>query len=331
MQWPSVFFYQANQSKEGYTEIQSGVLSVPQVILGRSDYWVATACARESKKKSLIISDWTAPHWTRKRKQRVIEVLTDLMAENFSCYLYQQDKLTRLTSEELPSFLNYDYFKPTLPNERDKIIKLAQEKNLSVDGIHILDDYWLRMLCARSPNGELNLNIPRVLVFEWYHSIAPDIEAETLSQLEQLTPAISVIEHTFFSEQNNTELNNFLKKNTFSKSVITDYEKVKITPELLSWLENKPKENFFEINGRCLSFEEFNQIRAIEIFGEERIFESAGSSLSSDESNQTQAGQDTNEGNFSITFGVGTRIFEKIGIDLSERDRFTNRGVSELD
>lgn len=148
--------FQYSQMNSGirFETHETGIPEIKQLIMGRPDYWVSPIPSKKTKNKTLILADWSAPIWTTKKIDEVIEAMETLMTPRngrFEIYAWQSGTLVKLTLENL-SLLRDKSFRNAMGADSLKSIEksaIDSQLKLTSDSIHVLDDYWINHLLSK--------------------------------------------------------------------------------------------------------------------------------------------------------------------------------------
>lgn len=189
----SFLFYSDKNEASQYSHTPPGHLKVVRMLQGKTP-WKKYSLSSEQKQKTLILADWTASQWTKRKKSEAFALLNDLLAEGFSIYLWQEGRLDSLSLEKLFVLEALVVREQITPEFYQVIFDAAFEQHrLSQHQIQILDDYWLNVLL--NPEGAVtsrSLSMGALLKRE-------DEMDKILSIVEQSMPPLEVIEANEFS------------------------------------------------------------------------------------------------------------------------------------
>lgn len=120
---------------------------------GRSDYWIAQSPAREQKRKTLILADWSASKPMYYKMSEVKALLTQLMTDGFEIYLWQTDHLLKMQENNLALLHQSEIAKGMIAPSYQSIetVASASPYRLAKDRVQILDDYWITYLLGDNP------------------------------------------------------------------------------------------------------------------------------------------------------------------------------------
>ena len=88
--------YIQNRFIKNYTEEPTGDWDVDRLLEKNSKFWQSTTPNSDIIKKKIVISDWAFAYGVGKYEGKLI--LNSLLADGFTCYVIQKDKLVQVTS-----------------------------------------------------------------------------------------------------------------------------------------------------------------------------------------------------------------------------------------
>lgn len=142
------FYYDETQSTVLHTRTPTGNLDVKELIEGRP-CWISPVQPRLEKKKTLILADWTATHWSDKKITEVQQALRALIEQGFTLYFWDKDRLKPLTGAQLDSLTDKVFRKKiTLAHVKDITRAAVEQNKLAADQVQVLDYYWVNELLS---------------------------------------------------------------------------------------------------------------------------------------------------------------------------------------
>ncbi len=140
MHYPQHFILSSKSNEQHYSSQGPGDFSVSRLVAGQSRYWKSSKLLATEEKKILFLSDWTSLVWSQERHLEVQAILRYLINESFIIYVWQHDKLERLTLKTIQWLPPMPWVAPDVWEERASTLSIPKHKLL------ILDDYWLSAL-----------------------------------------------------------------------------------------------------------------------------------------------------------------------------------------
>ncbi len=206
MPYPEIFYYLHHGNSKKLEFQPPGTLEDVIAFVQQERCWRPPLSAGY-KPKSLVLADWTARHWPYAKIQQVREAIGKLMQDGFTIYLWQDGKVQLLISLlEIGNDEIYQKIRLAIPE--DILKATAEQHHLSLDQIHILDDYWLAhllnpILATDSPR-ELNISDycqepeESKLLPIFVHQSQPPLSIIIMDEKsEEATAAIEVIKRIF--------------------------------------------------------------------------------------------------------------------------------------
>ncbi|RUR18028.1 hypothetical protein ELY21_09825, partial [Legionella sp. km535] len=205
MSIPVEFYYTLSQTKPAYSHTPTDVLDVNKLIQSKAPWIVPSSFVRQPKK--LILSDWTAEHWSYHKITVVQEALLQLMEQGFSIYIQQLGQVYPLSRDDVMNLDRKDVRSDIrMTHPKDLIIKAAMRHRMSKDETFILDDYWVDRLI-----GSKELNAPRTLNLSDYMRLNEEDRLILKGSLEQLNPPLNVLVEDILPEESTLKLDRFKK------------------------------------------------------------------------------------------------------------------------
>ena len=89
-------FYSKQKSRSvKYFHKSPGGLDILRMVSGHP-YWERNAFVESLTQKSIILADWTLPHWDANKKRRVSEIIHQFLDHDFQIYAWHQNQLVSL-------------------------------------------------------------------------------------------------------------------------------------------------------------------------------------------------------------------------------------------
>ncbi|MDP1602914.1 MAG: AAA family ATPase [Legionella sp.] len=145
---PAEFYYTNKDEGLTFTSEPQGELDVDKLIKGQP-CWKVQNFLHTPQKKTLIVADWRASHWSSYQCLNSIRVTKELMKEGFRLYVWQDGEFVALRSEkdQIDDWFVRQKMTPILV---DKVLKKASRQlGIAADRIHVLDDYWMDWVKTR--------------------------------------------------------------------------------------------------------------------------------------------------------------------------------------
>lgn len=188
------WYYAEKTSNIVYSYSPQGTLDVNRLLKNKS-YWKKNTSPGIRKKKSLILSDWTAGNWSEEKLQHVIAFIKSLLAEKFPVYIWQGSHLLEITKDNLDLLKSRRIRNNISPALNPAIIsKAAIEHKLSHDQLKIIDHYRLNcILAGKEDLPEYELDIKEILhsrhernyLFDYLGQAKPLIQTIGISELSR--------------------------------------------------------------------------------------------------------------------------------------------------
>ena len=253
MPYPNDFYYTEKQSGVSHQDSPSGNFDVSQFIRHGKHYWIGPTPIPKRKQKKLILADWTAKHWER-HSDFSRNIISNLMADGFSLYIWQDGHVAPLTADLLIHLDNKTVRFAMTPAHPETIIAAAiAEQQLSYDQIHVLDDFWLQNAIHESKHRSLRFS----------HFLYLDEEKRNLllAMLEKSKPALTLLIHDVYSKQYNSIWHNLCKRFP-DASVIHRYIMVKLeSTDITALISNAP----VILDEITLHLHEFTSLKALDL------------------------------------------------------------------
>jgi len=265
MPFPAEFYYQETQSTTHYTREPTGHFDVNRMIAG-APAWVMPSLPRVAKPKKIILADWTVPFWSDDKKDKMQAVLTELLAEGFSVSAWQAGKAVPITQNNLIKSLEGLQPNPAFP---DEILQAVGLQRISLDQVHVLDDYGVGQLChPDEPAGRL------LTVSNYLRLTTERDKKKVLALISQLKPALTQIVHDVFSTEAN-ECLAFLKSQFTHSEIRTHYREIKCDADslirLATLLEDPAKG--LEVACATLTLDQLKQIECFDYSSDQYVKE----------------------------------------------------------
>lgn len=189
MTFPVWLFYKESGSALNYQSSPTGTINVERLLQGHDKFWLSPIHKDQLKKKKIILADWSAFFWSKKKLDLVIIKLKELLDNDFELYLSIQDQLIPVTATSLSILYSKDDRSLMRPSD---LQTMSLALNTSNEKICVLDDYWLSVLL-----DEEVAKRPRVLRIDYFTQYFTQSEKseEMLPLLSQAKPNVEVFEH----------------------------------------------------------------------------------------------------------------------------------------
>ncbi len=199
MPYPNEFYYTPPQSGRSYNSIGTGDIDFDELTNGRPCF-IQPGVIRHPKKKALILADWTARSWSDEKTVAVQKTLAQSMDDGFTVYIWQAGTVRPLLRNELTTLSQQavrEALFPVFPKELCNTA-ISQYKLLTIDGIQLLDDYWLE----RALNTEIK-DTPRTLSASAFSKLGEYERKKMIDILPSVKPPLTRLVHDEFSTKSN--------------------------------------------------------------------------------------------------------------------------------
>ena len=254
MTYPSVFYYQSKVNEPDYGTSQPGEISPIRLVKQRP--YRKKPYRNEDKKKTLILSDWTALKWLPEKQKDAMTAIKKLMDDGFEIYIWQDPNVILLSENNL-SILNDDSVRRNITFKPDDIIVdalIKKHPRLLKEEIYVLDDYWLNQVIDPNSPKQRSLNLSHIILYQ-------NKINEICSILEKKTPPLEEI-LLEFSNTSNLALHT-LNDKFIEKIFINDkYQSVSLEPSFLQSLHENHKVDLGRIQ---INYEQLAEIQELKI------------------------------------------------------------------
>ena len=143
--------------EKSYTRQPQKTINIQRLIQGKP-FWEKISSSSKREKKTLVLSDWTACTWHERQVIEMQLLLTELIEQGFSIYIWQNDLLEPLwDSQTLTDSTTRHNINPA---HAEHIRRVAvQQLRVSADTLHLLDDYQLALLQGKSPTEPRSIRL----------------------------------------------------------------------------------------------------------------------------------------------------------------------------
>ncbi|RUR15054.1 hypothetical protein ELY21_15140, partial [Legionella sp. km535] len=209
MNIPAEFYYMLSQTKPAYTHTPTDVLDINRLIQSKAAWELPASMGQKPKK--LILSDWTAEHWSCHKITLVQESLLQLLKQGFSLYILQLGQVYPLLLDDIKNLDRKDTrFHIRIEQPKDIFKRATEQHRISKDETLLLDDYWVqRLIGTKEPNAPRSLNLSDYVRLNRYERYIFH------NSREQFNPPLSVLVADVLSNEVPERLQYF--KNTFAK------------------------------------------------------------------------------------------------------------------
>ena len=107
---PRDYYYIETTTQTQFTENPTGNLSVNQLLHGQAPWILPNP--RNTKKKELILSDWTFRNWSDEKKKLAVAKFHELLDEGFSIYVQDNHQIKPFTQNDLSKLNDSSFISP---------------------------------------------------------------------------------------------------------------------------------------------------------------------------------------------------------------------------
>ncbi|MBA2655499.1 MAG: AAA family ATPase [Tatlockia sp.] len=270
MPYPSIFYHKLKNTVQYVfkTQVQFHVGK----FIRSQPYWKKLNLAAEEKKKSLILADWTASGWSEDRINEHTRVISKLLEDGFTLFIWQNGQVKPLTKSNLSILEQLNIRKDMTPATQEEITAISMKQlKLTKDEVQILDDYWLQAIIDQKFDQPRQLKISDLSSSEHEEEIL-------FSFLNKLKPNLKTIQLDEFSEKS-CEFLKKVKNSMPEIPIVKNYNSLKIKGTYVSQLfigkeiTLAPNEDMTLVNAITI---ELPQISEIERFTLENQYRSEG-------------------------------------------------------
>lgn len=182
-------YYRKRSSKPTYGTVPTGRLNVPRLIAGLSA-WRQSSDSTETKKKTIVLADWTVRFLNDPQKIHVKNVIKELLDNGFEILYFDENGKSQTLKKENFDEDNIEKYFPFHPeNSKEIESRVIKQKKLAKDSIFVLNDHWMHVLCSKKPHDTRQ---PRTLDVNAYQTYSrPDTQERFFDYFKKEKPVYS--------------------------------------------------------------------------------------------------------------------------------------------